>query len=154
MRTQNRRCTGRIATGVLPLIVLVVSLVSVSSCQTLPGLTNGPTPSSNPWLADERVAQAVAFRNKLGLRSDAAWVREVASMADAIYEFEVPLTPEEFELLQDRSDSIDAVLKAVEEYGRLHREEWAGASQDVRSGTVIARFTANVAEHQAALWAT
>ena len=136
------------------LVFLLAMVVTITACEALPRFSVGPTVAANPWLADERIAQAVEFRSKFGLRADVAWARQVAAMDDAIFEYEIPLTPEEFALLKDRSDSIDAMLTAANVYGALHPDEWAGASQDVRHGGVVARFTDNIAEHQAALWAS
>jgi hypothetical protein len=113
-----------------------------------------PSPTANAWLADDVIARAIKFRNTFGLRSDLAWIRDVAEMPTAIEGFRlygVPLAPDELAALTERTDAKEQVELLVDAYGLEHPEEWAGMSNDNRVGGVIARFTGHVGHHEAAL---
>jgi hypothetical protein len=119
-----------------------------------PSVADLPGPTTNPWLADDRIAQAIEFRMSVGLRSDEAWVREVAddpAAAAGVLAYNVPLLPVEVEAVKDRYTDLHAILDIFDEYGALHPSEWAGATQDPSTNSVTARFTANLPDHRANL---
>jgi len=125
-----------------------------SSASGAPVVAAAPGATSNPWLADERIAEAMAFRVKVGLRSDEAWARKVATDRAAvagILSYNVPLLPDEVEAVTNRYADLHAILDVLDEYGALHPSEWAGATQDPSTNRVTARFTANLPNHQANL---
>lgn len=97
----------------------------------------------------------VEFRIANGLRSDADWVRQVASDVSAqagVRAFGVPLMPDELTALEQRVRAADGVASAVERYGVEQPAEYGGVFIDhARGGIVVAQFTAGVAEHIRAL---
>ncbi len=109
-----------------------------------------PSPSVNPWLSGARITEAIRFREDFGLRSDLAWVRSVARMPDAMFEFGIPMTPDELATLQRRNASADAIIETVKSYGAEHPDAWAGAYID-SDRNVVAMFTQDLDVHEAAL---
>src|SRR5215218_9094537 len=92
-----------------------------------------PEATANAWLGDDRIAAAIKFRISVGLRSDEAWVRQVAddpAAAAGMLAYNVPLLPAEVDAVKDRYTDLHAILDIVDEYGALHPSEWAGATQD------------------------
>jgi hypothetical protein len=105
---------------------------------------------------DPRLAAAVAFREKIGLRSDLAWVRLVADDPAAqagIPSVGVPLMPDELAALEQRASTAKAVALVVEDYIADHPEQYAGHYIDPASGVVTAMFTEAIPAHEAALLA-
>ncbi len=129
--------------------------VSNSAPPSPPSVTPVPTspaasPSANPWLADARINEAIQFREHSGLRSDLAWVRSVAQMPEAVFDYGIPMTPDELASLERENTDADAISKTVKAYGADHPEAWAGAYVD-RDRTVVAMFTQDIEVHEAAL---
>lgn len=138
----------------------VALAVGLSACggevtSTLPaGSSSGPPATANTWLEGAELARAITFRQTVGLRSDVEWVREVAARPEAmagVLAYNVPLLPEEVEAVNKRFVDAQEVLDILDDYAANHPSEWAGATQDASGGSVTARFTAHVADHQANL---
>ena len=125
------------------------STPSPSSATPAPS-SPAPSPSANPWLSDARINEAIRFREGVGLRSDPAWVRSVAERPDAVFEFGIPMTPDELAEFQLRNANADAVIETVKAYGTDHPDAWAGAYID-SDRNVVAMFTRDLDAHAVAL---
>lgn len=105
--------------------------------------------------ADE-LTSALRFRATFGLRSDEAWIRAVYDdpASDDGETFGVPLLPAEVSRVTAAQAAANATSDLVAAYGATIPDDWAGMFVDQQTGgTVVARFSANVAEHRAALLA-
>lgn len=135
-------------------VVIVAATIVVAACGTELRVGPSPSPSANSWLSDQAITRAIEFREKLGLQFNEAWVRQVAEMpeaAEGVLVYSVPLTTVELDVLERRATAIDAVLDAVEEYGEAHPEDWGGVTKEPTTGTVVARFSDNLEQHEAEL---
>jgi hypothetical protein len=134
---------------------IIASVAFAAGCGLSPS-SGTPTPS-NAWLSDDRITLAIELREKLGLRSDLAWVREVAELPDAaaaVLEFGIPLSLDELRGLRERSATLDTVISAVMAYAAEYPEEWASLYVDPAEGVVVALFTDHIDEHEADLRAS
>lgn len=148
------------ANGVLRSLAACFLLIAPSSgCvdgAPPPGPTSPPptsTAAAAPSAIPEEIRDAIAFRNRYGLRADEAWVREVAADPEAqaaINEYGVPLTPAEFVELRGRRFDLD-VFDDVQAYGRLFPEDYAGAYLNQATGGIIVSFKNRVERHRAAI---
>jgi len=97
--------------------------------------------------------EARRFRTSFGLRSDDAWIVQVAADPNASdHAFGIPLTQEEVDELGNRQVAIDAIREVVTQYGLDHPEDWAGAWIDQkRGGILVAAFSGSFERHRTAL---
>lgn len=140
------------------LALLVAVSVLAFGCAPLVGKSDAPAPPDSlattpASLSPDQMAEAERFRVDFGLRSDAAWIMEVArDPASDRATFGVPLTTEEIAELQRRARDVDQIRAIVIAYGEDHPEEWAGAYIDHEAGgALIAQFAGNVNSHRIAL---
>ncbi len=119
-----------------------------------------PTAPAEPAPSlDARFAEALAFRQRYGLRSDLSWIELVAEdpAAEAgIDEYGVPLTPAELAELQGRRNPLDytatELLTELREYGALFPASFAGAYLDQRVAIgFVVMFSRDVDRHRMAL---
>jgi hypothetical protein len=102
------------------------------------------------------VLQAVALRERLGMRSDEAFVRALEADPASVARgrqtaFGFAVTAAEAVALDQRVSRTDEVATAIEAYG-ARLPTWAGMFVDQpRGGIVVAKFTGDVEEHRAAL---
>ena len=124
----------------LALLLGACSAVAVETPDPLAGLD-----------ADTR--DAIATRERLGLRADLAWVRQVAADPNADTQtIDIPLTPKEAADLQRRFDLSSDAAQIANAYAAEHRDTFAGLYIDQPSGgRVVVLFTEDVEGHQAAL---
>lgn len=135
-----------------------VALVFAAACGAAPSPSASPVRASTangaPSIAPD-IDAAIRFRQSTGLRSDLAWVVKVAADADdqlRAQVYGIPLTQDELALLDARATNAAQVGPTVERYGAEHLDEWAGAYVDDDPNVgVIARFTGNLAVHEAQL---
>ncbi len=128
---------------------LFVSLGGCASDVAPSGSHPNSRPSEPPGYAD-----AVRFRTTHGLRSDAAWISEVASdpaSEAGVRLYGIPLTEVEIQDLDARARVAAEVATAVERYGQAHPDDWGGAFMDQASGLIVAQFTGNMTDHETAL---
>jgi hypothetical protein len=134
-------------TGLPAAIALVLVLAACGS--TGHSISTQPT-SAIPTSAE--IEAASRFRATFGLRFDVAWIHAVHNDPDADTTFGVPLLPDEVARVRTAQEAANAVTDIVAAYGLTVTEDWAGMYVDqTAGGTVVARFKANVAAHQAAL---
>jgi hypothetical protein len=142
--------------------VLLVTVALSAGCDAARGPSGSltasaaalPSATANPWLASDRIADAIKFRTSVRLRSDDAWVRQVAGDPAAlagVLAYNVPLLPSEVDAVKTLSANLHAILDIMRDYGALHPSEWAGATQEPSTNSVTARFTANLDTHRANL---
>jgi hypothetical protein len=104
-------------------------------------------------LADEALAEAVATRERYGLRADEAWIRIVAADPASdigMDEYGIPLTPEEFADLMSRRWDPDLHAR-VSAYCQSVDEDCAGAYINQKASGVIVELSDNVEQHVEAL---
>ncbi|HEU0235427.1 MAG TPA: hypothetical protein VFR14_03185 [Candidatus Limnocylindrales bacterium] len=109
-----------------------------------------------PLLAEpipEDIAEAMHFRETMGLRADRAYVEIVARDPRATTGYvHVPLLPEEEQELKRRQRMADSILADVQAYTTAHADEFAGLYLDQQHGGIlVTRWTANAEVHDAAL---
>lgn len=145
------RGRSRARLGVVPIALAMTA--SIAACALLPS-PQLSKPAAGPVLEDA-IAKARQFRETFGLRSDDAWIRMVAQRHDiglSEREYGVPLTADETAALDSRAQNASQVEPVVDAYGAQHPDDWAGLYTDqAHGGEVIAMFTANVAQHEAAI---
>jgi len=163
-RAPHRRCRGCVSIGrrlstvaapVLAVIILAGCVSRPSSSPASPVLSPSVAPDATPvpTLSPAGLADVERFRRDFGLRSDEAWILEVAANpASDRQTFGVPLTAQEVEELGRRTRDVEQIKAVVVPYGEAHRAEWAGAFTDHQAGGLfVAQFSGHVAEHRAAL---
>jgi len=118
------------------------------------GLTTA-TPASetaSPAPLPSEIAYAVAQRQRFGLRSDAAWVEQVASDSTArVGMLDIPLTPAEEQWFGARQATFDQVVAAVQAEAAEAPHQFGGVYIDQPSGQVVALFTTNLDQHRQAI---
>ena len=132
--------TGATATGASP----SASLVAAASADP------GASPSAVPLPSD--IAYAVHQRETFGLRSDLAWVEQVAADPTArIVMLDIPLTPAEEQWMESRQASYDEVVAAVSAYAATVPDEFGGLYIDQPNSRVVALFTGHLDQHRQAI---
>ncbi|HEU4673556.1 MAG TPA: hypothetical protein VFS32_11715 [Candidatus Limnocylindrales bacterium] len=136
--------------------LLAAAVLALGSCSVAASATESATQAapSNTWISPQGLSKAAAFRRSVGLRSDDAWLRSVASAPDAmaaVARFGVPLMPPEAAELEMRASSADAIAAVVSAYGTQHPDDYVGLVADPQSGRVVAKFARNVELHEKAL---
>lgn len=140
-------------------ISLLLVLVATGCGQALPsnhGAVVSDAPSiggTAPILSQRELSEAIAFRQRFGLRADETWVRAVAADPDAqigVREFGLPLLPEELNDLQSRTWDPD-LFQQVRQYGLLFPDDYGGARINVEGSGVVIYFADRVDRHRAAL---
>lgn len=124
-----------------------------------PAMTAPATPFPSPPIEvlpddlDPELAQAVRLRREYGMRSDLAYVREVAIDPRATNtDYGVPVYPEEFEETQGRFDASMRIARSLDGYTHGHTDEFGGLYLDEATRTgVVTLWTAHLAEHAAAI---
>lgn len=115
-----------------------------------PAAETAPT----PILLAQDIADAVTFRELVGLRSDVPWIQFVASSPERDLTYSVPLTRAEARDLKARTTTASEVAETIIRYGLEQPNEWAGLYIDqARESTVVAQFTGNVLAHRSAIGA-
>lgn len=151
---------GRTALTALGLVVVVL-IASCDRSRPSSSAPFSPSPGGSaaertplPSISQAAVAEAKAFREQFGLRSDDAWILAVLSDPTADREpYGVALTRDEIAELNQRLDDIEAIREAVVGYGQSHPDDWAGAYIDQqRGGILVAQFSRNVGTHRIALF--
>lgn len=136
-------------------VVLVTVALTVLGCAPVERVISSLAPSPLPTEVvpgEAEIADAMAFRELVGLRADEAWVREVAANPAATLTYGVPLMPFEDAELARRAANAHDVAPIVEAYGAEHADEYGGVYIDnAAGGVVVVTFTANVEAHEAAL---
>ncbi len=152
---------------------LVRSLVASLSAAALLVTACGPTPSAAPSVAvapavtasapaagsdaqpaDEAIAYAISQRRQFGLRSDEAWVRQVAVDPRARTQLlDFPMLPEEEAEFQARQTDFETIAAAVNAYAADKADEFGGVWIDQERHTVVAAWTRNPDLHRLAILA-
>jgi hypothetical protein len=101
----------------------------------------------------DEIAEAMRFRETMGLRADRAFVEAVARDPRATVGYvHVPLLPAEERELERRQQMADAILPDVQAYVAVHADEFAGLYLDQRrGGALVTLWTANAGVHEAEL---
>jgi hypothetical protein len=159
--------SGRI---VRPLLVVAAMLVvgcgspgptGVSS-SAAPVVASAPAPdpatAPSPVASDANeaaIAHAISQRQTFGLRSDEAWVRQVAADPRArIGLLDFLMLPEEEAEFETRQTDLEQLAQAVTRYAADHPAEFGGVWLDQPRHTVVAAWTANPELHRIAVLAS
>jgi hypothetical protein len=119
---------GLIALGGFVLACTNLSQTSPPAVPSIPDASATLPPASdstNPWLSGAQLDRAVALRKSLGLRTDDAWLRFVATSTQAIANaarYSIPITDGEIAAITNR----EAILADLEQFRTSHLETWAG----------------------------
>ncbi len=157
-----------------PWVGLVVAAVMVAACGSSPS----PSPSSTslpsraappavtsaapggagspePALDEAAIAYAISQRQQFGLRSDEAWVRQVAADPRARMQLlDFLMLPEEEAEFEQRQTDFETLALAITEYGAKHQDEFGGVWIDQQGHTVVAAWTRNADLHRLAILAS
>lgn len=112
-----------------------------------------PSPSPDPLpssLAPEIVA-AIAWRRESGLRSDPAWVQQVAVDPTASESWAYPLLPDEEAFIWARQERLHQYVGLVQRYAAEHPEDYGGLYLDNANSRLATLWSANLGTHQAAI---
>lgn len=152
-----RRDRRRVRPPGRPVHLIAGLAIAIVACgQPVPS-SSVPDPSVVPVasVADlpvAELAEAQRLRREFGLRADTDWIRRVAADPQSRDMLGIPLMPDEIADLVARQASVDRILPLVRGYGFAHPEAWAGLEIDQdRAGILVARFSADVDRHRAAL---
>jgi hypothetical protein len=100
------------------------------------------------------IARAIESRKLFGLRSDEAWVRQVAADPTArTFLLDFPMTPEEEREFEARNSSFEEVALAVQAYGEDHPDTFGGVWIDQQRHTVVTAWTRDAEFHRLAILA-
>jgi hypothetical protein len=134
------------------LISAILLTAILSACGRF-GSSGAPSQSDPLGEVDSDLRTAIELREDLGLRSDEAWVRQVAANPDADSDLiGIPLTPAESRELEERFARSEDAAAMAGAYGREHPDTFAGLYVDQEhAGRIVVRFTADHERHQAAL---
>jgi hypothetical protein len=133
--------------GLLVALVAGVQLVACGSPTVAPSQPAASLVDQAPLDASE--LEAKRFRDDFGLRSDAAWIRQVAANPSSDSRtFGVPLTVDEVAELNRRSNTNEELKATVLAYA-LEQPDYAGAFIDHdRDGLFIVQFAGPILGHQ------
>ena len=150
----------------------VVVAVTVAACGSSPSpsssstsLPSGAAPSAvtsaapgaaslAPAADEEAIAYAISQRKTFGLRSDEAWVREVAADPRARTQLlDFPMLPEEEAEFDRRQTDFETIAGIVNAYAASHADEFGGVWIDQARHTVVAAWTRNPDLHRLAILA-
>jgi hypothetical protein len=117
-----------------------------------PGATSSPTPEASVAQRPADIDEAIAVRERYGLRADEIWVRAVATDPRSVTpeDWGIPLLPDELGDLLSRRWSNDLLLQ-VRDYGLQFPDDFATAAINQKASGVWVAFTANLERHRAAL---
>jgi hypothetical protein len=110
----------------------------------------GPAaPASGAAAAEDAIADAIRQRRQFGLRSDEAWVRQVAADPRARTQMlDFPMLPEEEQAFSANQADLESIAQAVTAYAVGHADEFGGVWLDQERHTVVAAWTANAELHR------
>ena len=132
--------TGTTAAGATPLASLA------------PAASDDPGPSASAVPLPSEIAYAIHQRETFGLRSDLAWVEQVAADPTArTFMLDIPLTPDEEQWMEARQASYDEVVAAVDGYASTVPDEYGGLYIDQPHSRVMALFTGHLELHRQAI---
>ncbi len=137
--------------------LLAGAVLVVSACGITPLPLKSPIVTARPTTTGEPLlTEASESRQQLGLRADETYVRNLWRDPAAVelgqtsgYGF--PITKAELDLVESRARSTKAVTDTIDRYASSHEDVWAGRYVDTTTGSVIARFTDDLAIHRSAL---
>jgi hypothetical protein len=144
------------------LVVAALALIVATSCgPTSPSIdtsASGNAASASPALADgeidEETLAAIRIRTEYGLRSDLAWIQQVAKDPTATTEFGAPLLPAETAELFARGERAHAIIPIIQGYLDEHPDVFGGLWIDqARGGIVTVSFTDDLDPHREVLLA-
>jgi hypothetical protein len=131
---------------------VVVALGLVAGC----GEARPPQPSPSPFVAEPAlpagVSQAqldawIEFRGTYGLRTDLAWVLDVANSPEAMDTFGVPMLLFEEAIVNQAQMGASDLVSAARGYSNRFPEDQAGVW--IEGPLVVIAFSDNIAAHRA-----
>lgn len=151
------------------LVVLVAALLLAGGCAAPdgspsvsaeggapPGPASAGPGATGPVAApdEEAIAYAISQRKVFGLRSDEAWVRQVAADPRARTQLlDFPMLPEEEAEFEKRQSDFEQIAMAVNDYAASRLDEFGGVWIDQERHTVVAAWTRNPGLHRIAILA-
>ena len=172
MRPSGRRVGLRPVNGRVARALVVAAALVMVTCGS-PGPTEGPSatapvvasgPVQDPAVSsspaatgadEDAIAYAISQRKVFGLRSNEAWVRQVAADPRArIQLLDFLMLPEEETEFERRQTDFEQLAQAVNAYAAGHPDEFGGVWIDQPRHTVVAAWTANPELHRIAILAT
>ncbi len=113
-----------------------------------PSATLEPIPSGLP----EDIEHAMRQRQLFGLRSDLAWVQQVAADPRARMEaLDFPMLPEEEAEFGSRQHAYEAAVEVIERYAASHVDQFGGVYTDQPNHVVVSLWTHDPDGHLAEL---
>lgn len=113
--------------------------------------TPTPTPEPLPSGLDPEIVAAIAWRRETGLRTDLAWVLQVAADPTASPSWAYPILPEEEAFIWARQERLQRYVGLVQEYAGAFPDEFGGLFMDNANSRVASLWTTNLEGHLAAL---
>jgi len=126
----------------------------IAACLACCTAESPPSPSASPIeTPSPNEADAIRIRTEFGLRSDVAYIRQVAADPTASsVQFSVPMLPAEIAEINRRMLSVDAIRGLVVRYTEDHPEEFAGIYIDHdNGGALTTMWTGHLDQHAAAI---
>lgn len=125
---------------------------SPSMAGAAPTTATPASEAASPAPLPSDIAYAVAQRQRFGLRSDVAWVKQVASDPTArMGMLDIPLTPAEEQWFGARQATFDQVVAAVQAEAVAAPDQFGGVYIDQPNGHVVGLFTTNLDQHRQAI---
>ncbi len=145
--------------GALMAPVLLVATVGCAAGPALspvasPSAVTAPTETAMPsaTVDEEAIAYAIKQRKQFGLRSDEAWVRQVAADPRArIQLLDFLMLPEEEAAFEARQGSYDRITAAVQAYAEARPDDFGGVWIDQQRHTVGTAWTTTPDVHRIAI---
>ena len=136
-------CIDRDALAVHGLASCRITVRATDSSATLE-----PIPSGLP----EDIEHAMRQRQLFGLRSDLAWVQQVAADPRARMEaLDFPMLPEEEAEFGSRQHAYEAAVEVIERYAASHVDQFGGVYTDQPNHVVVSLWTHDPDGHLAEL---
>jgi len=127
------------------------SSVPTQQILALPSPTPTPTAEPLPSGLDPQVVAAIAWRRETGLRTDPAWVLQVAADPTASESWAYPILPEEEAFIFARQERLQRYVGLVQRHAGEFPDEFGGLYMDNANSRVASLWTANLEGHLAAL---
>ncbi|HEU0244234.1 MAG TPA: hypothetical protein VFQ75_10040 [Candidatus Limnocylindrales bacterium] len=165
----NGRCAGTMA-------VLLAAVLVLAGCEAAPPAARGEATPASPSDAiaasagpgasaepgpslpvdlPEEIAHAIRQRQAFGLRSDLAWVQQVAVDPRAsVNLLDFPMLPEEEAEFEARQASFEELAAAVNAYAATRQDSFGGVWIDQGAHTVVAAWTSSPELHRLAILAS
>lgn len=132
--------------------VVLLSAIAVIGCSDPAAPQHSPPPEVQvppAGLSQEQLDSWIAFRRTYGLRTDLAWVLDVANSPEVMETFGVPMLQFEEAIVNHAQLSASDLVDRVRGYSNRFPEERAGVW--IEGPLVVVAFSATISVHRAAV---